>query len=185
MPGPRILEDLYKELLDTTKLNTRILLAQLQSFQQRESEKTPDGHTLYSVSVNDPNVQQFLTHNPRRASVSINNGGPGTLAVLDRLWEANELTALYNAWNGSVGFSIAQVGFIISGGSVTIGSRGAIYVYNVTYGTQAVKMTAVETVYNTKTERVPSDANGPGIAGLWHAGMSPDATTDDRNKALV
>ena len=170
----------------TTLIDTLFL-----QIQEAESEKTPAKLRPYTINLSapqtpNPQVVQIMPRNAARDSLSIYNVGPGSL-IWSNTWfdptsmlqqfsdpaHPNTITPLAN--------QLIEIGYLPSGGSVSINSTEAIMAYNV--GGVAL-LTITESSYlksgNFKGYTFPP----PGVDGALGAGY--DTVSDvDSNPILV
>ena len=170
---------------------TVLLDARYKQVQEYEAEKTPNKVRPYTISLSAPTSPtalcvQLLPRNPGRDSVALYNVGPGSL-IWSNTWfdptsilqqfsdpaHPNTITPLSN--------QIIEIGYVPSGGAVSVNSTEAIMGYNVG-GLCVVTMT--ETSYlkagNFKGVTFPP----PGVDGALGAGYGT-ASDVDGNPVLV
>ena len=165
------LEDFLGKLIEETRYNRVILTAMWQLQQRKEANKTPDGWAGTMANVYDANFQQILSHNQQRASVSINNLGPATVALSNRYLDANEAAALNTVLANGLTVQMLE---LPSGSSVTIGTRGPIYAYSLGYvstGGTAAKLQIVETIYNVPLSTIQNPTVALGHSAMLEKGL--------------
>lgn len=179
----KILEDILAEVVQATSFNTKILVAMWQWQQKKEADKTPDDWQPTTAVVFDSRFQQILGHNQLRASLTIYNNGPASVAITNRDTDATEAANLAAVDpNGGV----FQFLVLPSGQSITIGTRGGIYAYSLGYSTQQkAVLSLVETVYSVPQSTLVNPSVAVGYAGLQERGLDPDAEQVHRQRPLV
>ena len=178
-----VIDDLWKELLIHTKYSNVVLTGLWQQLQKKESDKTPDEWQPTYVNVYSPETQQVLQKNPNRASLSITNNGPGDVALSNRYFNHEEAVALYN----NTGAGTAQMLILTNGKNVTIGTRGAVYAYSISYANgDAAQLSIVETIYAVSVADHPQQhIHTGGIAKMMEQGVPLDGDEIPWNRSLT
>ena len=178
----KTIDDLFAEVVKATQLNTTVLVELWRYQQKKESDKTPDLWEPTTVVLNDPATQQIMPHDRNRASMTIVNTGPATVVYSNKYFDAAEAAAL-NTLAPRDG--ISQFGILSSGQAVTIGSRGAVYAYNVQQPATSAVLSIVATIYSTppSTDRNPQTALGH--AAMLERGHDIGDTRETLQRPLV
>ena len=177
----KVLDDLFAQMSESMHLNRVVLGTMWQWIQKKEADKTPDDWEPYTTFVPPSTVLTVVGHNIQRASLSIVNNGPVSVALANKNFDPQEAINLNTAETvqGTFPFLV-----LISGQSVTIGSRGSLYAVSLS-STQSTQLSVVETVYSTPTGTFANPAVPIGHAALLEKGLPVDADHADRQKAFV